>query len=789
MTSHLHSRLPATGRASRRRFGALLLLPQLLLAAAGCLDEEGMEFDDEGEQDVLDGDLTASADRIQLPIEVFGKAKTTKTVRFSLNDTTNITHLYLRCNACGYEDVELNRGSKVKATVKLNGKSIPLKHFIEDGKVYGDRAIKIIGGEANYGGIGGAVRTVRLMVPVSNLRKGDNELTFEHTDAMPPSIGFRILELNLLRKGDVKNKVLGSSAFIADNPASWTPPLSGQSAIDQGEALWKKRNALYDPWLDGLDGRGGRQGSLNGDLVASCSDCHAADGRDLKYFNFSNESIIQRSMFHGLSQDQGKQIASYIRSRKLSVVAGARPWNPTYQPGPGLDLKPAYEWAAGAGLDAILDNDSDMKGYLFPAGTSRAEVKKVVDRNSTLNFRELPISIAMPEWNQWLPIIHPDDAFDTSRSAINADYDGRNVGQPYYKKIYADALKTPNADTIGLLAFGIKEWLRRDQSCSTAGLTSGEPIRGLNGAVLSTIRLPMSLRVTEDNCKSVVDSDSNLAKLENLEYAKRGLLAWSSVKTWEVVHSKGLEEESKKQGKYSEPRGWVVRKESRNVFDRPPHFTGVGKGRKFFNQNELQGIYESSSWYHLNMILSPGYRKTVPSHFAYTYSHVELLQAESKIPQGFRFWATMIKQRQQQTNGIYGAEAGLDLRTAQPYIYYGTARGKTSTATQGSVGAELWRYLAQAMVEDFVADVKNATWEDWDRNATKLRKLQDRNSTDFSPCASSGCAFLLDAYQGLNTYRVIPKLRELGVTETALNGLIDWGKYTWAKGPWDRLRK
>jgi len=127
----------------------------------------------------------------------------------------------------------------------------------------------------------------------------------------------------------------------------------------------------------------------------------------------------------------------------------------------------------------------------------------------------------------------------------------------------------------------------------------------------------------------------------------------------------------------------------------------------------MQGIFESNTWYHLNMVLNPGYRQTMPSHFAYTYSHVELLQAESNVAQGYRFWATMIKQLQLQTNGRYGVEAGLDLRKAQPHIYYGTARDKTSTAAQGSVG-------------------------------------QGRDSTNYSPC-SRVYTFDLGEFQGRNT--------------------------------------
>jgi hypothetical protein len=276
-----------------------------------------------------------------------------------------------------------------------------------------------------------------------------------------------------------------------------------------------------------------------------------------------------------------------------------------------------------------------------------------------------------------------------------------------------------------------------------------------------------------------------------LELAKRGLTAWASVKMWEVIHTKGLEEESQREGRSvcsagrcinaSEARGWVA--DGRNLFDRTPHFTGVGGDRKYFNQNELQGIFESNTWYHLNMIVNPGYRQTMPSHFAYTYSHVELLQEHSRVSQGYRFWATMIKQRQLQTNGRYGVEAGLDLRTAQPFIYYGTGRDKTVTDTQGSVGQPLWGRLAQAMVEDFVEDANMATAQDW-ANATQNRKVQPRDSTDFSAC-SGVCTFDLGAMQGRNTYRVIPELRKIGVAESAITGLINWGRKTWPRGPWN----
>jgi hypothetical protein len=728
---------------------------------------------------------------IKLPIEVLGPAGTKKSVSFEINDTSNISHLYLRCNACGYHNLNFDKdASKIKATVRINGgPAIALKYFTEKGNVYGNKDINIIGGEANYGGIGGGFRTVRMMVPVTGLINGENTLTFEHLDAQAPSIGFRILELNLLENADLSRKVLNNTDFVMDDPSYWNPPLSAASDIAQGDSLWNQRNKLYDIWLDNLDGQGNGQGAINGKMNASCADCHASDGRDLKYFNYSNLSIIERSKFHGLTQNEGEKIASYIRDLDLPIVAQARPWNPPYQPGTGLDSRPAYEWAAGAGVDAILDRDKDMAPYLLVQGTSLEAVRNVVDRYDTLNFRELPVNIPMPEWNQWLPIIHPDDAFNMSAAAIRADDKGRDVGEPFYKKIFTDALNNPTPSSVGALAYRIKNWLRLDQTCSTSGLTSGEPMRGLNGAVLESLSLPAP-DVTKGNCNTIRKTQ----ELESYEIAKRGLTAWSSVKMWEIMHSKDLEQVSSTMTQTvcsdgrcidaSEARGWVA--EGRTLFDRAPHFIGTGGGRKFFDQNPMLGILESNAWYHLNMIMNTGYRQTMPSHFAYTYSHVELLQFESGVDQGYRFWATMIKQRQLQTNGKYGVEAGLDLRTAQPYIYYGSARQKTKTNTQASIGQPLWGRLAQAMIEDFVEDANNATESDW-ANASHNRKVQPKNSTNFSGCSGT-CTFDLGAYQGRNTYRVIPELRKIGVASSTIDDLIDWAEKTWPLGPWDNVR-
>src|SRR4029079_9249202 len=143
-------------------------------------------------------------------------------------------------------------------------------------------------------------------------------------------------------------------------------------------------------------------------IRAHCADCHPSDGRDLKYFNFSNASIVARSRFHGLSDLQGRQIASYIRS--LPGPNPGRPWNPPYQPGPGVDARPIAHWAAGSGLEWALENDHDTIPYIF-GRSGGTPASGALHPDGNLNAREIPISLQLPDWSHWLPRVHPLDAW------------------------------------------------------------------------------------------------------------------------------------------------------------------------------------------------------------------------------------------------------------------------------------------------------------------------------------------------------------------------------------------
>ena len=267
-----------------------------------------------------------------------------------------------------------------------------------------------------YGGIGGGFATLvmTLPLPTGTVASGDNTIRFRfnHTDGFVSS--YRVLALNFLTAEG--KKILPAGDFVEDAPESWTAPLPDAASIRAGKELWDTASLAASSLPNSPR------------IQAHCADCHAQDGRDLKYFNFSNASIIFRARFHGLSELQSEQIASYIRS--LPLPNPGRPWNPPYQPGPGLDQQPVSNWAAGAGLAWVLDQDTDALPYLIgqhggkksapsnPAakvsnlGALAQQITPEIFRpDGNLNAHEIPIALQLPDWNQWLPRVHPKDAW------------------------------------------------------------------------------------------------------------------------------------------------------------------------------------------------------------------------------------------------------------------------------------------------------------------------------------------------------------------------------------------
>ncbi len=742
-----------------------------------------------------------------LPVEVLGPAGTTAERTFTVANPAAAVALALECHRCGYRDRRFDSNPDLtKAGLRINGGPlVPLKHYTGGSGVVGNTDLALAHPAAAYGGIGGGFTTVRMTLPADGLVAGANTITFEHVNQRGPSIGFRILSIDVLdADGDT---LLAPDAFSHTDPRSWTPPLDDPADIAEGARLWSQNDLLYDPGLDSLSERPGGAGELDGRIWASCGDCHLESGWDLAYFHYSNHSIIARSVFHGLTERQGQQIASYIRT--LADVPEAelgRPWNPPFQPGPGLDARAPHEWAAGAGLSAVLPRDEDMHDYLFPrANPTDQEVAQVASRLGTLNMRELPVALQMPDWNSWLPVVHPRDAFDPNAAAIRRDYRGRSLSAPYWDVLYETAEANPTPDNLGAMVVELGEWLRRNDGggtlCFTQGTGGGPGFRVVNSPVIQAVTLgdvlPASL--SSSDCVRLRDDEHYAWPAE---MAKTGLHAWAMTKLFEVIHTKGLETRSQaladitlpggERVSVAEARGWVTGSRFNrdlNVFSRAPHYLSFNSDR-FFDQSSVVGAYENTAWYHLQLVVNPGYRDTAPSHFTYTHHFVAETQDRSGVPQSYRFWAGMIKMRQVQTNGRYGVEDGFDMRTAQPYAFYSNFHGDTDVTS--GVGNTLWRQLAEAMILDLVEDAQNATWDSHWRFANQNRRVQHEDSTriDDETFRDGSRRFIRVEGQGTNTYRVIPDLRRIGVSESTLDALIDWAESLWHNDPgaWAAVR-
>jgi hypothetical protein len=177
--------------------------------------------------------------------------------------------------------------------------------------------------ERGQGGIGAINATIRVAVPLDPgavVADQTNTVSFRFngTDGVVSAI--RVIDFNI--RDAAGDDLLPPSEFFVEDPDAWTPPSSLPSDIAVGSNHWNNAALINDPI---------NQTPING----KCASCHFADGSDLTYFNYSSDSIITRSRFHGLSLEEGVQIASYIRS--LTKPNPGRPWNPPFQPGPDLD--------------------------------------------------------------------------------------------------------------------------------------------------------------------------------------------------------------------------------------------------------------------------------------------------------------------------------------------------------------------------------------------------------------------------------------------------------------------
>jgi len=593
--------------------------------------------------------------RVVLPVEVFTRAGAPVVVERSF--IMPQTHLGAAVKL--YLQIHNLEGSGVASVQFNNGPWVALT----------DTTVTIDPRDARFGTLGLGLATKRLTLPLpAGLVAGTNVLRFkvEHTRR---TVGYRVLTFNIRNSSD-GNLLSSSNYFVQENPANWLPPYSDAANIAQGQQLWQS-GALRRSVTD------------TAPIRATCADCHLASGRDLKYFNYSNGSIVARSLYHGLTEEQGKQVASYIRT--LNVPNPGRPWNPPYQPNSTLDSQPVSSWAAGGGLGAVLANDADSLLLLFPGGIDALDI----DSTKTLNLRQTRIFLPLPDWNHWLPSVHPKDAFGSAfdNSPLRYRYDG---------------LGTVPAANSGWNGFAILPALRGQ----VAGVDPSTYARGQLASDLHYWGARQALEFL--NARRPTTWTSQDAE------AFYATMLWLLVKTFEFHQEFNLEElGSAYFGSQSEPRTWFNRIPA---LANPSRTAGIPRSDSVLAgtplQNSVTYEYLGTSWYYLQDILDANNRNqsgTLPIDWGYFDGTIASLGGRSGYPEMSTFLAHRIKGLQNQDNGRPPSSlaTGMDpwnqgdvgRLVRHPYIWQGT----------GAVSSDTKRQLLDAFMQAWLKAARKFT--------------------------------------------------------------------------------
>lgn len=674
----------------------------------------------------------AVAQSITLPIEVIGVNGDDELISFDLNGSGNSgAYLYLQVNNFSYDD---------KVAVKFNsGNFVNLKNsnvnVFEPGK--------------SYGGIGGGYSTIELTyaIPAGQLNNNSNTITFRFNRLDDISSGYRIISMNVLDAGGVP--LISQGQFQNDNPATWS--VLDPSLVTLGENLWNNadlKSGSGQTWK------------------AKCASCHAQDGRDLKYFNYSDKSIIERAKFHDLTETEGEAIASYIRNLNAPAPADARPWNPPYQPGPGLDSKSPSEWAAGAGLNAVLKDDGDMLPYLFPNGTDQADIDQVASLSATLNIREIPVAIQFPDWKHWLPAVHPMDMMNTTNWNNSTMLSGYTTVRSDFTSQSAAARNNNNTLIPRLNAFSdaIQNFLDNPADAI-------HPWTTLNSAGMN----------------------KRLAAYSKEEY-KLNIAKWQAVKHWEIMQEFDIEGEVPNNRPYAEARQWPS--ENWVLFQLAPHIVGDYRGTSHFvGQDPVVGYYESTVWYQVQLTLNAGMRRgnmVETVDWAYNYQHVLKANEGTGIREPLRYFQNLIKGYQQRDNGksLTGGE-GWTMREVSPWRVYSKGNGYQDThAELDNYEAGLRAKVTNAMIKQFVQKVNSYNSSDWARAGRGQGSWQHLENANLTPQSLAGgdCLFLdgrpctdqYDADEIDAIYTLLPLLENMqGIDCGMVSDLATWCKSVW----------
>jgi len=598
--------------------------------------------------------VVAGSDALVLPLEVLGNGSPTAPViaeaRLGLvaDKLGAATQLWFQCHRCGFYGAPEFEATtalpvKIKASIRVLGgagdaSNAPWIDVTDANMVLADD-------ERLHGGINGGFYTTRITVPLDAAARarlvalpGMNRIQFRFNGTDGESNGYRILDLQLQ---DASAAQVDTTTVQRFDPQSerGTGNLA-QADIDAGKALWYAH------------GNNAKSAIVTRKLQAACASCHADNGRDLQYFNYSNNAIVQRSRFHGLSDTQGAQIAAFLRAslKDVPYVARARPWNPPYQPGPGLDCTTAAcatEWSAGAGLDAILTTPADAMKALFgkplnaPLALTQADIDRVMNPEATMNVRETAIAMQFPDWNAWLPTTHPLDIWPTAAdgsgftNGIAHPNEGwQNPNGRYHDLInWFEQHKNPNGNRADYSHLVPDLRVQINAMMTFTGWDAYKFLGGGrgnhiadNGQQYGAQRGAAYLQTLANSATMAAAKPRDFTTNAFIERAVASMFHWNVVKQWELAQDYQLEgnqtwfigDKDQTTGQWQgrgEAHGWPFQTVS--LFFLAPHMVyqedknAAGKiTREWYTAWEADNIvgsyYRSNQWYQLQMTVNPG---------------------------------------------------------------------------------------------------------------------------------------------------------------------------------------
>lgn len=716
------------------------------------------------------------SEKVILPIEVLGEeGKVVERSFFLTKDiASNSQELWFQVNNLSYQG---------KGSIKINdGNWLNLIHD----------NVEMFPQEAARGGmVHGGFSTIRFTIPATDIQAGENTIYFRFNKSDGISIGYRIVSFNLLNEAGLK--LLPEDFFEEDDPENWEPFNTDANYIQEGEALWRQEGKLWNHYLP--DGRTGNWYATvipaARPIQASCADCHTQDGRDLELFAYSNESIVERAKFHQLTEEEGKKIASYIRTlstTKANVNRYGRPWNPPFQPGPQLAGKGIEYWPAGAGLDAVLDSDAEMLPYLFSNGINEAEVSSRFDNNKTLDRTELPLAIQFPDWKHWLPMIHPKDAFT----------------QGDYYNTY-----TPTtAFTIEDAYAGIREFLEATDDPTAYDRT--ELYRWM-GRYQLAVRgfIPAGASPPGDHWRTKLANSPTLQSLFDtrmVDFSATSLARMLAVKNFEFQHEFDLMD---KAPYYTNPednafdRQWVS--QNFGVFEIPPHFTGCAEDddcQSFTGQPRATGQFESTAWYHYQLIINGGEGQVGNNNGVvdrnYQEDYILKSSFSSGIHQPLRYYHSVNSNYQARTYSLAGTHnegTGFKIRQQGPWYFLGKEADAGSSQFSGfapgfwprlldKTETGLTKWIVEAQMRQFLQEVrhnpKNSldTWIRSDVGGDETNNLDPVNKITIGD-VTGNLGGLPSPYYADHMYWSIEEAIKLGIDCQIIDSLIDWSIEAW----------